>query len=87
MVYVMIGDLIAYLPQIKKIIITKHADDLAISPWLLWTSTSVAQILYYIWIQDIMLILSESACMLSNITILILSIVYGNSRKNKKTDP
>lgn len=75
-VFVMIGDLIAYLPQIVRILRTKHAEDLSKFTWVLWTSTSIAQVIYYIYIGDIWLVASEGCCLLCNGMIFLLTLKY-----------
>lgn len=83
MLYVTVGDLVAYMPQIIKILRTHHAEDLSIPTWFLWTSTSVAQLIYYSYLGDIWLLISEGSCMLCNITIFILTLIYRDKRSKR----
>ena len=76
---VIICDMIAYLPQIIKILRTKHTDDFSVPTWILWTTTSTIMFLYYIYITDIWLIFSELVCMLCNGIIFVLSLIYRHS--------
>ena len=80
-IFVMIGDLIAYLPQIIKILKTKQAEDLSKFTWILWTSTSVAEIIYYAYIKDPWLVASEACCLLCNGMIFVLSLIYRDKEK------
>ncbi|MBO7555871.1 MAG: PQ-loop repeat-containing protein [Alphaproteobacteria bacterium] len=41
-----IAELIAYMPQIVKILKTKSADDLSLSSWLIWVVADICYLAY-----------------------------------------
>ena len=41
-----IAELIAYLPQVVKILKTKSADDLSLSSWLIWVVADICYLAY-----------------------------------------
>ena len=52
-------NMISYLPQIIKILKTRHADDISASSWVLWTHSVVLWALYAILVENIGIIIAH----------------------------
>ena len=39
-------ELVSYIPQIVKILKTKHADDLSLTSWFVWMTTEISYLTY-----------------------------------------
>lgn len=75
--------MISYLPQTIKLIKTKSAEDLSISSWVLWVTSSLAYTLYAILCSHDFMLIFETALELSFcLIILLLALIYRNSEKN-----
>lgn len=74
---VSICTLISYLPQTIKLLKTKKSEDISISSWILWVTSSLAYTLYAIMVSnDFMLIFETLLELVFCLIILILSIIY-----------
>ena len=82
-IYSSIIDLIAYIPQICQILKTKSAKDFNRGAWFAWSSTSLADFIYYIYNGDIVLILSGTVTLICNSFIFILSVIYREKKGEK----
>jgi len=80
LIIVSICTMISYLPQIKKIIISKSSEDLSIKSWVLWVvSTSCYAMYAWFYVKDYMLMFSSTLEFLFCLIILILTIRYSNN--------
>lgn len=75
--------LISYLPQTIKLIRTKSAEDLSISSWVLWVTSSLAYTLYAVLCSDDGMLIFETALELAFcLIILLLALIYRNQKEN-----
>ena len=68
--------LIAYVPQIARILIRKESDDISVSSWVLWLFESVCYVIYAIMQKELVFILAESTTLLCVIVTLALTVKY-----------
>ena len=79
-------EFVAYIPQIVKILKTKHADDLSLTSWFVWIATDLSYLGYvlletpqfgviFIATLDLMFILS----------VFLLTMYYQKYHKRKKS--
>lgn len=75
--------MISYLPQTIKLIRTKSAEDLSISSWVLWVTSSLAYTLYAVLCSDDGMLIFETALELAFcLIILLLALIYRNREEN-----
>lgn len=75
--------MISYLPQTIKLIRTKSAEDLSISSWVLWVTSSLAYTLYAVLCSDDGMLIFETALELAFcLIILLLALIYRNQKEN-----
>lgn len=78
-----ISELIAYMPQIIKILKTKSADDLSLSSWSIWIVSDICYLAY------VLLETPEvGVIFLSVLSLTLVLLVFGLTffyQKNKKT--
>lgn len=67
---------IGYIPQIVKLIKTKKSDDLSLSSWVLWITTSVADMVYSLILGRWEMIVATISELLLEIVVLALTIKY-----------
>lgn len=75
--------MISYLPQTIKLIRTKSAEDLSISSWVLWVTSSLAYTLYAVLCSDDGMLIFETSLELTFcLIILLLALIYRNQKEN-----
>lgn len=71
---------VSYFPQTLKLIKTKKSEDISISSWILWVTSSLAYTLYAVIVsKDVMLIFETSLELAFCLIILLLAIKYRNN--------
>jgi len=69
--------LVAYIPQIIRIILTKSScHDIALTSWLIWNYTAIVTLLYAIFVIDDGVFMFVSAINLTGINMVIILTVY-----------
>lgn len=81
MSYVSILSILSYIPQLVKLVKTKKSDDISLTSWLIWVSTSLAYFIYacleaYPWV------IFASGIQLAFNTIILLLAYYYQRKKN-----
>lgn len=71
---------ISYIPQIVKLVKTKKSEDLAITSWLLWCVSAVANLIYAILLGRCELIIANVSEFLLIFVVLFLSLRYRDKR-------
>ena len=80
-----ISELIAYMPQIIKILKTKSADDLSLSSWLIWGISDICYLTYVLLESPeigVVFLASLSLALVS--FVFILTLLYQKDNKKKK---
>lgn len=73
---------ISYLPQTIKLIRTKESEDISVTSWILWVTSSTAYTLYATLVnKEIMLIVETSIELFFCLLILLLVIIYRKKYK------
>ena len=67
---------ISYIPQIRKLVKTKKSEDLSVASWVLWTTSSLANLVYSIILSRFELIVSSISEFLLILVTLILTLYY-----------
>ena len=83
---VTIGTYISYVPQIIKLVKTKKAEDLSIASWILWSISSIANLIYSILLGRGELIIASVSEFLLILVVLVLSLYY-NYKRNYYVEP
>ena len=78
--FTMITNTVGYFPQIARIFRTKSAEDISIPCRVMWVLSSIADLLYYIYIDDLWLIISAVVNLACVMSIFVLSIIYHKRR-------
>ena len=79
-----ICEVIAYLPQMIKLIKTRSADDLSITSWLIWVISGVCYLAYVLLSSpEIGVIYIASMNLVFMMTVYVLTVYY--QRKSKKS--
>ncbi len=78
-------NIIAYLPQIIQLIKTKSADDINLSSWIIWISSSVCYIGYIILEAPEIGVLSMEFFLLFMMIITASLAAYYQKRKRRKS--
>lgn len=73
--------LISYIPQLIKTLRTKHADDLFVGSWTLWFIGAITWEVYAVVDGTIGLIVSQTLELIMILITLVLTFIYGKSRK------
>lgn len=68
--------LIAYLPQIVKLLVRKESEDISIASWALWLFESICYVIYALHSKDIIFIVTEVITLICVIAVLTLTIRY-----------
>ena len=68
--------LIAYVPQIARILIRKESDDISVSSWALWLFEGVCYVIYAIIQKDPVFILAEVTGLFCVLAVLALTLKY-----------
>ena len=76
-------NMISYLPQIIKILKTKHADDVSMSSWVLWVLSAVVWMIYAVLDGGIGILLAQLSELALTTTVFVLTLKYKDSRKGK----
>lgn len=76
MLIVIVCTYISYVPQIIKLIKTKSGDDLSITSWILWTLSSVANLIYSVILTRTELIISSISEVVLTLAVFVLTIYY-----------
>ena len=78
---VSICTLISYLPQTIKLIKTKKSNDLSVSSWILWVTSSLAYTLYaFLCSSEFMLRIETLLELCFCLVILFLAVLYKNNK-------
>lgn len=78
--------LISYVPQLIKILRTKHADDISVGSWLLWVIGASIWEAYALVDGGAGIIVAQTTELLMILTTLIATLKYRNSRNEKAND-
>jgi MtN3 and saliva related transmembrane protein len=73
--------LVSYLPQIRKIIVTKSAEDLSLGMWWMYTLGDLLLMIYSIALGDAIFTALFTVFSVENIVVLYLAIKYGKPKK------
>jgi uncharacterized protein with PQ loop repeat len=74
----------AYIPQIKKIIVTKSAEDLSVLMWLCYSFGDFLLLVYSFFTNDPIFIVLFTLFTVGNLTIFSLTIKYGKVQMPKQ---
>ena len=78
-------EFVAYIPQMVKILKTKHADDLSLTSWFVWITTDLSY-LGYVLLETpqfgVIFIASLDLCFI--ITIFLLTMYYQKHNRRRK---
>ena len=78
-------EFISYIPQIVKIIKTKHADDLSLASWASWVISDVCYLLYVLLESpEIGVIFTASLSLFFVIFVYVLTFIYQHHKKPVK---
>lgn len=67
---------ISYAPQIIKLLRTKKSEDLSIMSWVLWTTSSLANLVYSILLGRFELVIASISEFLLILATLVLTVYY-----------
>ena len=81
MLFVSVTTSISFIPQILQLYRTKHSEDISISSWVLWVSSSTAFLIFSLLEGGFGLIFSSSLEFILTALVLILTINYKNNKK------
>ena len=80
-----ISELVAYMPQIVKILKTKSADDLSLTSWLIWIVFDICYLVYVLLESpEIGVIFLASLSLALVLFVFGLTLFYQGHPKNKK---
>lgn len=82
LLFVTIITCISFIPQLVKIVKTKHAEDLSVLSWVMWVSSSLAYLLFAILEGGFGLLVSSFVEFVLTLAILVLSLVYRKYNKS-----
>lgn len=71
---------ISYLPQIKKLLITKRAEDLSLSMWVMYTLGDILLLIYSISTGDVIFTALFTLFTVENVVVLYLAIKYSKTK-------
>jgi len=74
----------AYVPQIKKLIVTKKAEDLSLMMWLSYLTGDILLLIYSSFTNDPIFIVLFTLFTVGNFTIFFLTLKYGKIKIPKK---
>lgn len=74
-------NMISYLPQIIKILKTRHADDVSVSSWVLWVLSAVIWMIYAVLDGGIGILIAQFFELVLTTAVFVLTLKYKDSRK------
>lgn len=74
-------NMISYLPQIIKILKTRHADDVSVSSWVLWVLSAVIWMIYAVLDGGIGILIAQFSELVLTTAVFVLTLKYKDSRK------
>ena len=77
---------ISYVPQIIKLYKTKHAEDLSVTSWILWTVSALANTVYSFILARPELIFASVSETLLILTVLFQTMYYKKREEAKKME-
>ena len=83
MLFVSATTSISFIPQILQLYRTKHSEDISISSWVLWVSSSTSFLIFSFLEGGFGLIFSSLVEFILTALVLILTIKYRNNKRPK----
>nr|DAE00581.1 MAG TPA: SemiSWEET, PQLC, membrane protein, sugar [Myoviridae sp. ctrf010] len=77
---------ISYIPQLLKLLKTKKSEDLSVASWVLWSVSSLADLIYSITLGRIELIIASISEFILILATLILTIYYEQQKSHAKNN-
>ena len=78
-------EFVAYIPQIIKILKTRHADDLSLTSWFIWITTDLSYLGYVLLeTPEVGVIFIAILDLIFIVTVFLLTAYYQKHNKRKK---
>lgn len=75
---------VSYLPQIRKIIVTKSAEDLSLGMWALYVLGDICLLVYSIAVEDVIFTALFTLFTVENLVVFYLALKYGKVKAPKE---
>ncbi len=72
---------VSYLPQIRKIIVTKKAEDISLGMWGLYVLGDVCLLVYSIAVEDAIFTALFTLFTVENLVVFYLAVKYGKPKQ------